>query len=58
MYIHGTLNIAKTMLKLKIIEAEGDKIRTEMRGVKEEISGCKESVQKMLSLINLTQWHK
>ena len=35
------VNISKSMVRLQMIEAEDDSTRIEMRGVKEEVSGCK-----------------
>ena len=48
-------------MKLQNLEAEEDKTRIKMREVKEEVSGYKESVEKMLQLnvckSNFTEWH-
>ena len=48
--------VSKTMVRLRKIEAEGDKTRIVMRGVREEVSGCKESAAKMFHLF--TKWKK
>ena len=45
------VDIVKTMVRLRKIEAEGDK-RIEMNRVKEEVNGWKESVGIMLHFIN------
>ena len=40
------MDVSTTMVRLRKIEA-GDKTKIEMRGVKEVVSGCKESAERM-----------
>ena len=46
------MDITKTIMELRKIDVEGNKTWIEMRGMKEEESGCKKSVE-MLHLINV-----
>ena len=43
------------MMRVQRIEAEKDKTRIEKRGVKEEMSGCNESVEKMFQWMNVIE---
>ena len=47
------MNILKTMVGLQSIEAEEARTRIEMKGAKEEVSKCKEAVEKILQWINV-----
>ena len=49
------MNIAKSMVRLHKIEAEEDKTRIEMKGVKLEVSGYKKTVEKLLERMNTTE---
>ena len=52
-FSNSDVDVTKTMVRLRKIEA-GDKTRIEMRGVKEEVNGDKESAEKMFHLS--TEW--
>ena len=54
-FTQGKINISRTMMRLQGIEAEKDKTRIEKRGVKEEMSGCNESVEKMFQWMNVIE---
>ena len=53
-FSNSDVDVSTTMVRLRKIEAEGDNTRIEMRGVREEMNGCKESAERMFHLP--TEW--
>ena len=54
-FTQDDVNIAKSMVRIHIIEAGEERRRIEMRGVQLEVSECKISVEKLLERTNATE---
>ena len=50
------VDVAQTMVRIKQIDAIEDRTRIEMRGVKEEVSECKEWVEKLMQWMKVIEW--